>query len=120
MIKKTFTFVDFNGVERTEDHYFHLSKAELARMELSINGGFTEMINRVIAAKDQATLLTVFEDLIQKSYGVKTIDGRGFMKRKEDLEAFMATEAYSQLYMELITNADAAAAFFNGVIPAAN
>lgn len=118
MIKKTITYTDFNGGERTEDFYFHLTKAEITKMEMSVNGGMAERIQRIVSAQDQPAIIEVFEDLIKKSYGVKTPDGRGFVKRKEDLEAFMATEAYSQLFMELATDADAAGKFVNGIVPA--
>ena len=118
MIKKTIAYTDFNGTERTEDFYFNLTKAELVRMEMGIKGGMTEMLNRMIAAQDEPALVEVFEELIRKSYGVKTPDGRGFVKREEDFEAFKSTEAYSELFMELISSAEASAAFFNGVIPA--
>lgn len=118
MIKKTITYTDYNGNDRTEDFYFHLTKAEIAKMEMSTSGGFAEMIDRIVAAQDQPSIIQVFEDLLCKSYGVKTPDGRGFRKRKEDLEAFVSTEAYSQLFMELATNADEAAKFLNGVLPA--
>lgn len=118
MIKKTMTFHDYNGNERTEDFYFHLNKAEIMRMEMSTAGGLAEKIQRVVATQDQPAIIAIFEDLIQKSYGVKTPDGRGFLKRPEDLEAFMCTEAYSDLFMELATDADKAAEFVNGIIPA--
>jgi hypothetical protein len=118
MIKKTITYSDFNGNERTEDFYFNLTKAEITKMELSTKGGLAEMIQRIVAAQDTPAIIEVFEDLIKRAYGVKTPDGRGFIKRADDLEAFMATEAYSQLFMELATDADAAANFVNGVVPA--
>lgn len=118
MIKKTITYEDYNGVERTEDFYFHLTKAELTKMQMGVKGGFIEMVNRIIAAQDSPAIIEVFEDLIQKSYGVKSPDGRGFLKRKEDLEAFISTEAYSQLYMELAFDDVKAAEFINGVVPA--
>lgn len=118
MIKETITFADYNGGTRTEDFYFNLTKAEIMRMEMSTQGGLAERINRIIAAQDTPAIIAVFEDLIQKSYGVKTPDGRGFMKRKEDLDAFIATEAYSELFMKLATDAEAAAKFVNGVVPA--
>lgn len=118
MIKKTITYSDFNGNERTEDFYFNLTKAEITKMELSIKGGLAEMIQRIVAAQDTPAIIEIFEDLIKRSYGVKTPDGRGFTKKAEDLDAFIATEAYSQLFMELATDADAAAKFVNGVVPA--
>lgn len=118
MIKKTITYTDYNGVERTEDFFFNLNKAELMKMEMSIKGGLIEMIKRIVAAQDTPAIIAVFEDLIQRSYGVKTPDGRGFIKRASDLEEFMSTEAYSILFMELSTDADAAAKFINGIISA--
>ena len=117
MLKKTITYTDYNGNERKEDFYFNLNKAEIMRMEMSTRGGLAERINRIVAAQDTPAIIEIFEDLIQKSYGVKDADGRGFVKKKEDLEAFMATEAYSELFMELATNADAAAEFVNGIVP---
>ena len=118
MIKKTMTYTDYNGNQRTEDFYFHLNKAEITKMEMSTAGGMAEKIQRIVAAQDQPAIIAVFEDLIQKSYGVKTPDGKGFVKRKEDLEAFVATEAYSDLFMELATNTEAASEFVNGIVPA--
>lgn len=117
MLKKTMTYTDYDGNSRTETFYFNLTRAEVARMELSTSGGMSEMIDRIIEAQDRPSLITVFEELIQKSYGVKTPDGRGFTKKKEDLDNFMSTEAYSDLYMELVTDAKKAAEFFNGIMP---
>ena len=118
MFKKTITYTDYNEVERTENHYFHLNESEILKMEMGIKGGLAEKIKRIVDADDTPAIIEVFEDLIQKSYGVKTLDGRGFTKKREDLEAFMATEAYSKLFMELATNSEAAAEFINGIIPA--
>lgn len=117
MLKKTITYTDYNGVERTEDHYFNLSKAEIMEMELSTTGGLTEMIQRIVAAKDAPAIVKIFKDLILKAYGEKSADGKRFIKSEEISEAFSQTEAYSQLFMELATDADAAAAFVNGIIP---
>lgn len=118
MLKKTITYTDCNGTERTEDFYFNLNKAEIMKMEMGTKGGLAEKINRIVAAQDAPAIIEVFEDLIQRAYGVKTSDGRGFRKTQEALEDFMATEAYSILFMELATDADAAAKFVNGIVPA--
>ena len=117
MIKKTITYTDYNGNQRTESFWFNLTKAEVTRMEMSVQGGMAEMIDRIIDAQDAPSLISTCETMMQKSYGVKTPDGRGFVKKPEDLEAFMATEAYSELFMELVTNATAAAEFVNGIMP---
>ena len=118
MRKETIKFTDYNGTEQTRDYYFNLNKAEIMKMEMSTKGGLAERIKRIVDTQDQPAIIEVFEDLIKRSFGVKTPDGIGFEKKKEDLEAFMATEAYSELFMKLATDADAAAAFINGIIPA--
>lgn len=117
MLKKTFTYTDYNGNERTEDHYFNLSRAEIMEMELGVSGGFTTMVHRIIAAQDSPTLVKIFKDLILKAYGVKSDDGKRFIKSPELSEEFAQTEAYSQLFMELATNSDKAAEFVNGIVP---
>ena len=120
MLKKTITYTDYNGTERTEDFYFNLSKAEVTEMEMGIEGGMTEMINKIVAAKDSPAIIAVFKNLILKAYGEKSADGKRFIKSDEISAAFSQTEAYSELFMELATDADAAAKFVNGIVPAAD
>lgn len=117
MIKKTITYTDYNGVSRTEDFYFNLNQAELMEMELSTDGGLAEMIRKIVAAKDAPAIIKIFKDLILKAYGEKGADGKHFVKSKEISTAFSQTEAYSQLFMELSTNAESAAEFVNGIVP---
>ena len=117
MYNKTVTYKDYKGNTRTEDFYFNLNKAELVELELSAKGGLTVMMDRIIAAQDNATLFKIFKDLVSKSYGVLSDDGRKFIKNQEVLDDFMQTEAYSIIFSELATNAEAAAEFFNNVIP---
>ena len=118
MLKKTITYTDYNSVERKEDFYFNLSKAEVMEMELSTTGGLAEMIKRIVAAQDQPAIIKVFKDLILKAYGEKSPDGKRFIKSPELSNAFAQTEAYSILFMELATNDAAAAKFINGIVPA--
>ena len=117
MLKKTITYTDFNGVERTEDFYFNLTKAEIAEMELEVPGGMTTMIERITKTQDTPSLIKVFKELILRSYGKKSDDGRRFIKNKELVEEFKDSEAYSELFMELATNTEAASAFVNGITP---
>ena len=119
MIKKTITYTDYDGNERTEDFYFNLSKAEVTEMELSVDGGLVKTLHRIVAEQDSKRIVEMFKDLILKSYGQKSPDGKRFVKSKELIEAFSQTEAYSQLFMELATDAQASAAFVNGIVPAA-
>ena len=118
MIKETITYTDYNGTERKEDFYFNLTKAEIMEMEMSTKGGLAEMIQRIVAAQDQPAIIKIFKDLIIKSYGVKSADGKRFIKNDEVVEEFIQTEAFSQMFMKLATDADAAAKFVNGIVPA--
>lgn len=117
MLKKTITYTDYNGVDRTEDFYFNLSKAELAEMEMSTAGGYAEMLQKIIAAQDAPTLIQIFKEMVLKAYGEKSADGKYFRKSEEIRTAFSQTEAYSNLFMELATNAQAASEFVNGIMP---
>lgn len=118
MIKETITYTDYNGVERKEDFYFNLTKAEIMELEMSTKGGLAEMIQRIVAAQDQPAIIKIFKDLIIKAYGVKSPDGKRFIKNTEVVEEFVQTEAFSQMFMKLATDADAAAKFVNGIVPA--
>lgn len=118
MIKENVTYTDFNGNKRDEDLYFHLSKAELTEMELSTEGGFSTMIERIIKTDNVPEIIKVFKDILLKSYGEKSQDGKRFIKSKELSTAFSQTEAYSVLFMKLIMDVEAMTKFINGLIPA--
>ena len=117
MIKLTRTYMDFNDVERTEDFHFHLTKAEVMKMEMSTGGGMAEMIQRIVAAQDIPAIMKIFEDLVLQAYGQKSPDGKRFIKTPELTEEFKQTNAYSDIFMELATDADKAAEFVNGIMP---
>ena len=117
MLKKIITYTDYNGVERTEPFYFNLSKAELMEMELGVTGGMTEMLDKIIAAKDAPSLMKTFKEMIMKSYGIKSDHRKRLIKSQELSTAPTQPEPYSVLFMELITDDKAAADFVNGIIP---
>lgn len=117
MIKKTITYKDFNGVDRTEDFYFHLSKAELMEMELSVNNGLSEYMKLIVDAQDGKQIMAVTKDVILKSYGEKSIDGRFFDKSETLSNRFYNSPAYDVLFAELVTDANASAEFFKGIMP---
>ena len=119
MLKKSITYVDYNDEERTEDFYFNLTSAELSEMELSTDGGLGEYIKKIVSAKDMPSIIKVFKNLLLKSYGEKSADGRRFIKSEELSTAFSQAEAYSQLFMELATDDKAASEFINGIVPKA-
>lgn len=122
MISKTITYNDYNGVERTETFWFNLTEAEIIDMELGTEGGFADMIYKIIDAKNVPSLIKIFKEIVLKAYGEKTADGRRFRKVDDNGRplniAFTETEAYSIIYMELVRDADEAAKFVNGILPA--
>lgn len=118
MYKKTITYKDYDGVERTEDFFFNLSKAELLEMEMETPGGMKRKLEKIVSEQDLGRLIEAFKDFILRSYGEKSPDGRRFIKSKELTEAFTQTEAYSDLFMLFATDADASAEFLNGIVPA--
>lgn len=117
MLKKTITYTDYNGTTRKEDFYFNLTQAEVTELEVSVEGGLVEMINRIVAAQNGKVIIETFKDIILRAYGEKSPDGRRFIKNQEVRDAFAQTEAYSKLFMELATDAKAASEFVNGIVP---
>lgn len=117
MLKKTIKFTDYDGNPREEDFYFNLTKAELSIMEMSHVGGFRKKMERIIKAQDGPALIEAFQDIIQTAYGVKSDDGRRFVKSPELFEEFKQTEAYSELIMELLGSEKGAAEFIAQVMP---
>ena len=121
MISKRIKYTDYNGVEREEEFLFNLSKAELMEMEMGITGGLGETIKKIIATQDNPSIMRIFKELLLKAYGEKSADGKRFVKKDDNgvplSKAFSETEAYSILFMELASDADAAAKFVAGIIP---
>lgn len=117
MLKKTMTYVDFNGTERTEDFYFNLSKAELMELELTTEGGLLERLQKIVDAKDAPEIVKQFKKIILMAYGKKSDDGKRFEKSEKLSEEFAQTQAYSDLFMLLATNAEEAAKFVNAIVP---
>lgn len=116
MVKKTITYTDLNGVQRTEDFYFDMSKPEIVKMQASAKGGYDVQLKSIAANLNGALIMEFFENFIAKSYGEKSEDGRRFMKSEEISRAFMETPAYEVLFEELVTNDKTAADFINAVM----
>ena len=120
MVKETITYVDYNGVERTEDFYFNFKESEVMELEMSTTGGLAEMINRIVQAQDAPAIINIFKKLVLDAYGVKSPDGKRFIKTQALREEFEQTEAYSQLFMKWATDAEATSKFVSGIIPNKN
>jgi len=117
VLKKTITFKDLDGNQVTEDFYFNLNQAEIAEMELSYDGGLSEYLQKIIAKEDGHAIITAFKDIVMKSVGRRSEDGRRFIKSPEITNDFLQTEAYSEMFMNLVTNAESAAEFIRGIVP---
>lgn len=117
MFKKVITYVDFDGNEHTEEFLFNLTKAEVAEMEFSVKEGMSEKLTQIVNAQNQKEIITIFKELLLKSYGVKSPDGKRFIKSEELSKEFSQTQAFSEFFMELATDENLAIAFVNGVIP---
>lgn len=120
MLPITKKYIDFNGVEREETFYFNLTQEELTDWELGVTGGLSKLVEKITQTRDIPALAKLFKEAILKAYGVKSDDGRRFIKTKELREAFSQTQAYSDLYMELVQDDKKAAEFINGIIPKVN
>jgi hypothetical protein len=117
MLKKTISYEDFDGNQRTEDHYFNLTEAEITEMELSMNGGLSQLLTKILQENDQKQIIEYFKKIVLMAYGEKSLDGRKFVKNQKIRDEFASTAAYSEIFMELATDADAASAFVKGVMP---
>lgn len=117
MLKKTITYTDYDGMERTEDFWFNLSKSELTKLDAELPGGVLGVLRKIIDKKDRKALVDFIETLILRSYGEKTLDGKRFAKTPKMAEEFMQTPAYDELFMSILSDTDSQTSFINGVIP---
>lgn len=117
MLKKTITYNDYDGMERTEDFWFNLSKTELTKLDAELPGGVLGVLRKIIDKKDRKALVDFIETLILRSYGEKTLDGKRFVKTPDMAEEFMQTPAYDELFMSILSDTDSQTSFINGIIP---
>lgn len=118
MYKETITYVDYNGEKRSEDHYFNLNETELAKMELSVDGGLKERLERLIQERNIPEILKEIEAIIELAYGVKSADGRTFDKDPKHFLAFKQSEAYNKFFQKYAFDAKNAAKLINAIVPA--
>ena len=116
MLKKVVKFIDFNGDPAEETLYFNLTEAEVVRLDTKYKGGFEEVVKHLDPENNPQEVLNLFEDVIRASYGIRTEDGKHFIKNSAESEMFFYSAAYSALFVELLQDADKAAAFVNGLL----
>ncbi len=117
MLVKRIKYTDYNGSTREEDFYFNLNKGEIFNMQFGTEGGLDAAIKKIIDTEDTPKLVKIFQDIILNAYGVKSDDGRRFIKSEELKTEFKQTEAYSELLMELVSDEKKAAEFINALMP---
>lgn len=116
MLTKNITYTDFDGNKRTQTCYFHLTRAEILEFNMNKPGGVIAYITRMMNANRNDLVFATFKELILAAYGERTGDGR-FVKNAQMREAFACSEAYSELFMEIVQNEENMAAFVNGLVP---
>lgn len=117
MLKKTITYRDYDDVERTEDFYFHLTQAELTQLAFSVDGGLEEYLKVITKSQNNSEILSMFQKIIAMAIGVRSEDGRRFIKTDEIRDDFLQTNAYQELFMELMMNPSYAVEFIRGALP---
>lgn len=117
MIKKSITYTDFNDEEVTEDYYFHYTAAEVAELEASEDGGLSKAVQKIIAEENIHKILGLFKQIVGGAVGKRSEDGKRFVKTEEYKQEFLSSEAYSELFVELIRNPEYAAEFINSLVP---
>ena len=117
MLKKTITYTDLNGAENTEDYYFHINKGEMMQMQLSEGMALDVKIDRLIQTRDYKEIVAIIESFIDRSYGVRSENGKSFIKNPKQLELFKSSEAYSELVWSLYTDEDEMRDFIFGIFP---
>lgn len=117
MLKKTISYVDYNGIPCSDDFYFNLSKPEIVEMEYSVEGGFSEFLTKIARENNPAKIIEAFKLIVLKAYGEKSADGKRFLKSREISEAFFQTGAYEVMFMEFIEDPSKFEEFVNAVVP---
>lgn len=117
MFKDTITYTDFNGNTQSKDLYFHLSATELLDIEYSKEGNWSNYLTEILDKGDNGKMISVMQDLIKKSYGVKSEDGQRFMKSPDILDEFLQSEAYQVFFIKLLQSEDYANNFVEGILP---
>lgn len=117
MLKKEITYEDFDGVQRTETHYFNITRTELIDLQTSYVGGLDEYLSKIVAEKDTVKIMEMFSKIVDVAYGIKSPDGRLFMKTEEATKEFKSTLAYDQFMWEIMSDEIKASEFINGIVP---
>lgn len=117
MLRKEVEYKDFDGNDRKDVLWFHLNEVEITEMDLETSGGLVKYMESIIDKNDVNQLITIFKDLLIRSYGERSMDGKHFYKDDKIRNEFVSSAAYPVLYMEMVSDADKAVEFINGIVP---
>lgn len=118
MLVKAIKYTDYNGDEKVKNFYFNLTKTELAKMNLTAEGGMKETIKAMINESDNKKIVDLFEQIVLGAYGEKSPDGESFLKSDEIRARFQCHPAYDALFMELLEGGEKSIGdFINAVVP---
>ena len=118
MFMHTVKYEDFNGVQKERDIYFNMSEPEMTFWETSESGGLSNIIDRITKTKDTPMIMKYFEEIIDRSYGIKSDDGESFDKSEAILNKFKHSKAFEVFFMQLISDPDFAIKWIQGLLPA--
>ena len=108
MLHKKVTYTNYNGEVVNEDVYFNLTSMELVKMEAKYEMSVPDKIKEVVEANDFRGIIALFEDLLLTAYGVKSEDGRRFIKDEQATKDFGDSIAYAEIFEQIILNPEAA------------
>lgn len=120
MIALPIKYIDYDGVEREEKFYFHLSYADLVRLELDDKNGFKAKMETLIKSENQKEIWKTLEEIVSMASGKKSPDGKRFDKSYEAKADFLESEAYSSFIKSLLRDANYASEFINGLVSTAD
>lgn len=117
MITREVTYTDYNGDEQTEKYYFDLTVPEMLELSFSSAGDIQSTLERLSNSRKVGEIFNIIQTLIFKSVGVKSDDGKRFVKNEEVLNDFKQSRGYESFLMKMMQDTDYASKFIEQLIP---
>lgn len=98
MLKQKVQYEDFDGATQVEDLYFNLNRMEL--IALQSRYGKEDMaayIDKLVEDKDIEKVYEILNDIVLSAYGIRSEDGKRFLKSETIREEFKQSLAYDAL-----------------------
>ena len=75
MLRKEVEYKEFDGNDIMDVLWFHLNEVEITEMDLETSGCLVKYMESIIDTNDVNQLITIFKDLLIRSYGERSMDG---------------------------------------------